>query len=453
MDLAAGGSGDGALVDSSVLVEKTFTRARQGDVIIADHFEMALRKTRHQLFLSWSTDGVDKQLNLIIAGNARNFDELCKLAQQYQVSVKSFRQKPFNADEAAAFLGFYLFPDRPIGNLSIPPLLRNQFSQAHGRVGNIVEIAERAGDQITSAPLHDSESMRHGSRVIVAVLVAVPLIIGAAWYVLDQSPPGGQMSVGEIEPAVVTEVPPQPAPRDDIEESRPISTTVAAPADTAAADATADDSELLPTVTDEHDGVTGKLAPVEAPAVTTSPADEPLVAVTPAAADEIVATAEPVPAQAQVQVQQATENDDAVAVDSAQSDSAVTSAAQVESAPSASGRLQRDLQTSLEWINGRDSDVGTLQVMVLTQKRFDERIYYRYVERLARQGVDISQLRIFETYTNNQRVFSVVFGEFPGRGAANAAKANLPKILLEAAPIPRSVGGLIAEIQRLEAEN
>jgi septal ring-binding cell division protein DamX len=159
---------------------------------------------------------------------------------------------------------------------------------------------------------------------------------------------------------------------------------------------------------------------------------------------------------AAAQAQEAPENDDAVALDSSQSEPVVTPATQVEAvlaAPSATSRLQRDLQASLEWINGRDSEVGTLQVMVLSQKRFDERIYYGYVERLARQGIDISQLRIFETYTNNQQVYSVVFGEFQNRRAANAAKADLPKILLETAPIPRSVGGLISEIQRLEAEN
>ena len=52
--------------DRSAEIEKTFVRAQEGDTIIADHFEAALKKTRHQLFLSWSTDGADKKLNLII---------------------------------------------------------------------------------------------------------------------------------------------------------------------------------------------------------------------------------------------------------------------------------------------------------------------------------------------------------------------------------------------------
>ena len=461
IDLGAGGiSGDGGLVDSSVLVEEIFARARQGDVIIADHFEMALKRTRHQLFLSWSTYGVDKQLNLIIVSNSSNFNELRQLAQHYQVSVQSFQQMPFNANEAATFLGFYLFPDRPIGKLSIPPLLRDQFSQVQGSVGKIVEIAERAGDQITSASVNDTESMRVGSRVIVAVLIAVAIIIGGAWYFLSQSTPTDEVSVAEVEPSVVNQVLRQPAPQDELEESNPLPAAVipAAVEQQAdqVADAAADDSDLPPAVpvTDEQDGVAAELVQADASAVAAGSEDMLPAEAASAAVEELAITSEPLPAASQVQ--EGTVNDDAVALDSVQSESTLSPATQVEMAQSEqseTSRLQRDLQASLEWINNRDSSVGTLQVMLLSQKRFDERAYYDYVERLISQGIDVSKLRIFETYTVNQKVYSVVYGEFPSRGAASAAKVELPKILQEVAPIPRSVGGLMTEIQRLEGKN
>ena len=120
---------------------------------------------------------------------------------------------------------------------------------------------------------------------------------------------------------------------------------------------------------------------------------------------------------------------------------------------SLSDRLQQDLQTSLDWINNRESSVGTLQILLLSQKRFDEGAYYEYLERLAGKGVNIAELKIFETYTGDQRVFSVVFGEYPDRSAANVARAELPEVLREASPIPRSVGGLMTEIRRLESKN
>jgi septal ring-binding cell division protein DamX len=50
-------------------------------------------------------------------------------------------------------------------------------------------------------------------------------------------------------------------------------------------------------------------------------------------------------------------------------------------------------------------------------------------------------------------MFSIVYGEYQNRGAANAEKADLPAILQDAAPIGRSVGGLMEEIQRLEGKN
>ena len=148
MDLQAGSSGDGALVDSSVMIEETFALARPGDIIVADHFEMALKKTRHQLFLSWSSDGIDKELNLLVASHTDYFEDLRQLAQHYQVRIQSCQQMPFSPDDASAFLAFYLFPDRRGVKLSVPPLLQNHLVEAQGSVGKIVEIAERAGDLI-----------------------------------------------------------------------------------------------------------------------------------------------------------------------------------------------------------------------------------------------------------------------------------------------------------------
>jgi septal ring-binding cell division protein DamX len=118
-----------------------------------------------------------------------------------------------------------------------------------------------------------------------------------------------------------------------------------------------------------------------------------------------------------------------------------------------SDRLQRDMRTSLEWIDGRAGNVGTLQIMLLNQQRFDESYYYEYIDRLARQGVDTSQIRILQTMTGTKRLLSVVYGEYKNRGAAGVAQADLPSVLQQASPIPRSVGALKAEMRRLEGQN
>jgi len=184
VDLGEGSSSGDSLQDNSRQIESLFSSAQQGDIIIADHFETALKKIRHQLFVSWSTEGVDKQLNLIIASDTDGFNELRQLSQQYQVRVQSFQQMPLSADEVDAFVGFYLFPDHPIDKLSVPASLRRQFVAVRGAVGKIIEIIERDGTQIKTSPTTDSASIRKGSVVIATVLVLFLLTVGVGWYYL-----------------------------------------------------------------------------------------------------------------------------------------------------------------------------------------------------------------------------------------------------------------------------
>ena len=159
------------------------------------------------------------------------------------------------------------------------------------------------------------------------------------------------------------------------------------------------------------------------------------------------------PAVDEVQPTDESANDDTAAASASHAEPAPSIAVVQPSMPSQPGRLVRHLQTSLEWLNSHDSWVGTLQILLLSQNRFDEQAYYEYLGHLSGQGVDISKVRIFATYTSDQKVFSVVYGEYKNRGAANAAKTELPQILQDTAPIGRSVGGLMEEIQRLEGKN
>jgi septal ring-binding cell division protein DamX len=50
-------------------------------------------------------------------------------------------------------------------------------------------------------------------------------------------------------------------------------------------------------------------------------------------------------------------------------------------------------------------------------------------------------------------VYSVFYGEYASRKAALEAKNDLPEVLRKISPIPRSVGGILKEIQRLETES
>jgi len=438
-------------------VETVFASAQQGDIIIADHFEMSLKKARHQLFLSWSTDGVDKRLNLIIASSTEGFNELRQLSQQYQVTVQSFQQMPFSADEVNAFVGFYLFPEHPMGKLSIPATLRKQLAATGGAVGKIIEILARDGAQIGSSSMADTGSMRRGIRITVTVLVLFVLAIGAGWFYL-----GNQSRTVETEAEVVAiesepmaivepEVEAEVEPEADAGivtqvEVEPASEEVAADeAEVAAEQLTGAEPEVageqLTSAELEAEPVPG----LEAATVTVLETDT----VTESAAQDTV-TAEPGTAS----------DTDAVLVEAADSSKQETALAdatpiseQGQPVPSNTGRFQRELRMSHDWITSKAESIGTMQIMMLSFKNFDEAVYFEYVDSLARKQVDTTQLRIFKTYTGGAKVYSVFYGEYASRKAALKAKDDLPEVLRKISPLPRSVGGILQEIRRLEAES
>jgi septal ring-binding cell division protein DamX len=458
IDLKAGGSGDGSLVDSSAMVEDIFARAQPGDIIVADHFEMALQKTRHQLFLSWSTDGVDKRINLIISSNDRFFDELQQLANQYQVRVQSFWLMALNPEEAVAFLGFYLFPERPIGKLSIPMILQEQLGLTRGAVGKIVEIAERAGDQITTAPMDDVETIRKDSKNMVGILIAVALLIGGGWYYLRS-----QSQTDDVPVAAIETLAPQQA-------KAPVGVLTRSESESMQATAQPDAYDAEPGASVASDGVKAEAAPEDAGVETVAdeaPAiDEETLAVEAPVEDisEIAMMPEPGTASDEEsglldetsgqQVEQRTASEvDAVPAQLTAEEMAATTPEKVSFAPAGVSRFDEELQVSLDWIKHSDKKIGTIQIMMLSHDKFDDRVYYDYVNHLATRGVDISELKIFMTYTGGRKVYSVVYGEYESWKAAGDAIEGLPRVLKDTSPIPRSAGGLMEEIRRLEAEN
>ena len=404
--------------DRSAEIEKTFVRAREGDTIIADHFEAALKKTRHQLFLSWSTDGVDKHLNLIVCSSNDGFNELRQLASQYRVRVQSFQLMPLSPDEIEAFLGFYLFPNHPIGKLTIPPPLRKQLADTRGILGRVIDLADREGARIETAPLAETESIRQGSWVIASVLVVVLLAAAVGWYLFS----------GPERHETVADVPTQPEiDQAAAPESEPPSETEPAhePGEVEAADSAIESEEEIETESEEE--VLALAAAEEtAPAIESEPAVEIPAEPEPGTVpeDEALAAAEETPV--------------------------------AETEIDSSGierRFLRDLQSSLDWLDNRPAEAGTVQILLLTYADFDPQAYYEFVDRLENGGVDVSRLRIFKTLTANKRVYSVVYDEFGSRQLAKRAIPTLPRVIRDTSPIPRSVGGLWEEIQRLEQKN
>lgn len=71
-------------VDSSIQNELSDADAvevaDERDIIIVDHFELASNKAKHQLFHSWTTEGINKKINLIVIATTDS-DEIINLEQ------------------------------------------------------------------------------------------------------------------------------------------------------------------------------------------------------------------------------------------------------------------------------------------------------------------------------------------------------------------------------------
>ena len=441
IELSARESGDGAKQDRSDLIEATFDMAEDGDVIIVDHFESAFNKTRHQLFASWSTVGIQKKLKLVIACYSEVGGELEEIAQQYQVRIKSYQLMPFNSEQADAFVRFYLFPDEPGRKLSLPGELRVQFAVAQGKVGQLIEIAERERDRIEADFRGDSKQTRLGGRRLggrmVAVLAVSVLAVAGGWFFL-----GGEDSA--LAPTLVTsgDSSSQAAslgPATDVgAETEPevIEHNAEADIDPGPVEITQETSaaevmvEPEVELVDENSGV---LIPVN---------DDGSIKLSASAIENIAMYASVVESDTGSASDNLTDAQEQTATD--QESVAVASVEQ---------RLERELQASMDWILGSDNSVGTIQILLLSYENFDAKAYYEHVDYLASRQVDTSTLRIFKTYTASKETYSVFYGAYDSRSAAAKAKASLPEVLRKTSPIPRSVGGIMQEIRRLEARN
>lgn len=161
-----------------------FEDAAPGELIIADHFERASRKRRHQLLQGWATDGLDKRLNLVVAVDSDGLDDFRQLARQFQLEVGSYRLEPLNPAETEAFAGFYLFPERPVGALRMPAAVRRQLRRSRGLVGAVRAILDRDGAAIENAPA--GEGGRAAALRLAGVLLILALAAVLAWYSLEQ---------------------------------------------------------------------------------------------------------------------------------------------------------------------------------------------------------------------------------------------------------------------------
>jgi outer membrane protein len=109
-------------------------------------------------------------------------------------------------------------------------------------------------------------------------------------------------------------------------------------------------------------------------------------------------------------------------------------------------RLQLDLDNGLHWLESMEKSWATIQIMVIGFSNFNAKDYYDYLDSLVSQNIDVSGFRIFQTSINGSEVYGVVYGEYENRREAIEHINILPEALKERSPIPRTIGGILNEI-------
>lgn len=351
--------------------------ANSSDVIIFDHFEAASNKAQHQIFDIWSTDGLDKKLNLIVCVSTTGFDGFRQLAQQYRIEVKSFQLMPCDEAECEAYLRFHLYPEQPFGKLKIPSAVKRLLRQSNGLYSRLIEIAEREGESINIQ--QDVRSPVRAGPIVLVFLMT--LLVGAAaiFFYLEN-----QQGLVEI---------PEAEAETGLVESEPIN----------------------------QEQMIQQAIPESNP----EPVEE--------SQQEIKAVAE-----LQTEIK---------SISNPPESSSPESKIEKINKP-APDSLQSRLQATLDWIKNIGGDRGTIQIMSISFDRFDDKAFRAYLNDLSVQGIDVTQIGIFETRVANREVYALIYGNYDSRREANNQISLLPKALAANKPMTRSFGSIATEVAR-----
>jgi len=392
-------------------VGKLMETAKDGELIIADHFELAPNKARHALFQSWVTDGIDKNLNLIIAASTNSFNEVRQLAQQHQLEVKSFQLLPYNTAEVEAFLGFYLFPDDPLKPLLIPAEVSKQIKNCRGVIGEVAEVATQQANKITQNMKPVTKS---NSRIVVGIMLSLLLLAAVAYGFLM---PASQKEIVPDRQAEVSEVTIDPEILGPTSSNNVVESKVDSP-------------ETLESVQQEV---------IAGPSKTPQPANpeevEPVIQSAPEAdtePDQLSVSAKLEPPE------QSTRDAEVKGVEESL----------LESTSKYSERFQQELGNTLNWIRHIDKKRSTIQIMSLGFGDSIDDTYYKYLEKMKKLDIDISQIKIYPTRRNGSILFGVIYGEYDNRQEAVEQILQLPEEFKRNQPIPRTMGGIWNDINR-----
>ena len=390
-------------------LEQTLDNASIGDIIVADHFELATNKIKHKLLQSWSTDGIDKDFSLIIATGLAGLKEVRDLAARYRVNVKSFQLLPLTRVEIDDYCANTLFPSLPKGPLLMPKHIRRALNETQGVISKLRDVVEQQGSQITR-----QEAPRTASTIkplLVVFGLAIMLVLFGLSYHF--------MPVASVELLSLNQ-----QVRERFELALPVKNL-----NTGVSVVEMDESHT--SLIQEPKAVT------QAPKMVEPALIDPVLAVEAAAS---LLTQPEAPSEPQLV---------AINKDEVDEKSKGEYLVDIVRQELYSDWFIKELKRSREWFETSEKNHATIQLMSIGFDSETDDTYLKYVETLQKKGVDVSKLRVYATRVQEDVIFGIVFGHYRSRGAANQSITNLSSSFRANQPFPRSLGGIWDEISQL----
>jgi hypothetical protein len=395
-------------------LEHILDNASIGDIIVADHFELATNKIKHKLLQSWSTDGIDKDFSLIITTGLAGLKEVRDLAARYQVNVKSFQLLPLTRVEIDDYCANTLFPSLPTGPLLMPKHIRRALNETQGVISKLCDVVEQQGSHITRQEAPRTASIIKPLLVVFGLAIML-VLVGFAYHLIPAA---------SVELLLLNQ-----QGRERFE--------LALPTNNLNAGVSVLEIEQFQTPLIQEPKVLS-----QAPVIV-----EPAIAESRIVAETTVSPLTKPEAFSETQLVDIYKGkvDESSKVESLKYEYLVDIVRQ----ELYSDWFIEELKRSRDWFEASEKSHATIQLMSIGFDSETDDTYLKYVETLQRKGVDISKLRVYATRVKEDVIFGIVFGDYGSRRAANQSLTDLPSSFRANKPFPRSLGGIWDEISQL----
>ena len=446
-DQAENKSGSTTELDS--VLERALKKANSGDVIVADHFELATNKMKHHLLQTWATDGIDKKFSLIIATGPTGIEEIRNLADRYSLDVKGFQLLPLTRKEVDGYCASVLFPLLVPSPLWMPRQTRRALNEARGLIGNLRDVVALYSHHIVMQGTPSLPSIVKPLWV-VSGLAIILLLAGLTYRFIPIDPLNSILFNPMKENQVELNQPEGLAlSKSDLKMEK--SQALMKPAST--------QTILLPQIEmPTLPKSSAELTLIESSIIKREKSREIKIAQAEKAQAEKAQAEKAKAEKAQAEKAKA-EKAKAEKVEAKEieiNEVSIKESVKVESLVRQSQKephsdwFNAELKRSRDWFETVERSRATIQIMSINLDVTTSSTYFSYLKTLQKRGVDVTQLRVYRTRVPENLLFSIVYGSYSSRRMASRSIINLPASLGANQPISRSIGGIWDEISQFD---